>query len=489
MPIRSSARNISASIANLAASDLLNSDDENQMDIDADVDVTLVQSDDEDHDGKSGAGDEQEDEEEEEASEDEEDDSEDGDEVEEDKEGDKDEEEEEEEVVVGMKRKRKASAKKSDKPSPSEIEYKVCMFTAKQMKKAKSSRGHPITEILNLSSDKPWSTLESNILIKIQLALQPSVLRFSDYSITFTVPRKVTEPMLLNDTKYEYLIKKALLIKNNPNVKIIVEPKEATNKENEDSSDDDKDGTSAKGKKGKKRSTKVPKARDILPANVALNAKIGELREKWICPTPGGPCGSAHCFFTETQPEHFPLSHDHFQSWAAAALKGKAFADLATPPNNELFDQVARGARAAQSPLLKRRLELHEQAVRKSTPVAPQVHVNFPPEFANLFRPPPPAPPVAAPNAFIAPPNSANMLIPHPRVAGPDLSLEDFCSIYHVDMDICNRFKEQRFKRTTAFKFVELGDLKDMGFLKGEIAELKVAIEEWSRMPDGPQES
>jgi hypothetical protein len=95
---------------------------------------------------------------------------------------------------------------------------------------------------------------------------------------------------------------------------------------------------------------------------------------------------------------------------------------------------------------------------------------------------------VAAPNAFIAPPNFANLLIPYPRVAGPDLSLEDFCSIYNVAMEICNRFKEQRFKRTTVFKFVELSDLKDMGFLKGEIAELKVAIEEWSRMPDGPQE-
>jgi hypothetical protein len=81
------------------------------------------------------------------------------------------------------------------------------------------------------------------------------------------------------------------------------------------------------------------------------------------------------------------------------------------------------------------------------------------------------------------------MLIPHPRVAGPDLSLEDFYAIYHIDMDICNQFKEQRFKRTTAFKFVELGDLKDMGFLKGEIAKLKVTIEKWSRMPDRPQES
>ncbi|KAJ7934794.1 hypothetical protein B0H13DRAFT_1854793 [Mycena leptocephala] len=110
MSTRSSTRNISASIANLAASDLLNSDDEIEMDVDAE--------------GRGMS--EQEDEEKEEASEDEEDDE------EEDEEYDEYEEEEGAEVVVGTKRKRKA--KKSDKPSPSKIEYKVCMFTTKQMK-------------------------------------------------------------------------------------------------------------------------------------------------------------------------------------------------------------------------------------------------------------------------------------------------------------------------------------------------------------------
>jgi hypothetical protein len=64
----------------------------------------------------------------------------------------------------------------------------------------------------------------------------------------------------------------------------------------------------------------VPKARDILPANVALNDKIGELRDRWVCPTPGGPCGSAHCYFNAINTEHSPLSHDHFKSWGAAMV-------------------------------------------------------------------------------------------------------------------------------------------------------------------------
>ncbi|KAJ7862829.1 hypothetical protein B0H13DRAFT_2354477 [Mycena leptocephala] len=437
-------------------------------DVDMDVDLTLMRSDDEEED-------------EDEREEDEGDDDED----EEDQEDDESEEEEEEEVKAGTKRKREGSSKISAKaPPPHEIEYKISMYTARQMQKAKSSRGHPITEIVTLYSNKPWPTFKTNLLTKINTALKPHSLNFFDYSITFTVPRQVSDPIQLTDhTKYEYLLKKVLLIQKNPTAEIVVEPKAesiANNKEN--GANGDEDDTTTNAKKGGKK-TKVPKARDILPANVALNERMGELRERWICPTPGGACGSAHCFSSPTEPEHFPLSHAHFESWGAAMLKGKAFADLDTPPNNKLFDQVATAARAVQSPLLQRRLELKEEAARKNAPAAPQVHINFPPEIANLLRPAAPPPPAAVPNVFIPPPNTANMLIPYPRIPGPDLSIEDFCSLHNLDTDICDRFKQNKYKRTNAFKFVEVDDLKAMGFMRGEIAELTVAIGGWSQLP------
>jgi hypothetical protein len=88
------------------------------------------------------------------------------------------------------------------------------------------------------------------------------------------------------------------------------------------------------------------------------------------------------------------------------------------------------------------------------------------------------------PNAFIAPSDSSNMLIPFLRLPGADLSIEDFCTMYNLDGDISERFKQHKFKRTTAFKFVEVPELKEMGFMKGEVAELKVAIEEWSWAPE-----
>ncbi|KAJ7883598.1 hypothetical protein B0H13DRAFT_2667118 [Mycena leptocephala] len=483
MSTHAASRKISTSIATLAAQDELGSDDEMVLDPDAnmDVDRTLV-------DGEGGREEEGEDDdevEEEDSDEEEEDDDDEEQEEEEELEDEEDQEEEDQDdevVVVPQKRKRGASAKKPTEkpPAPREIEYKIGIFTAQQMKKSTSSRGPPITQVVNLYSNESWSCLKTHILAKINGVLKPTNLNFFDYTITFTIPRQVSDPMYLADVEhYDYLVKKALLIQKNPVAKIVVEPKEdssATDKEN----DADTTATKPKSKNGAK--SKVRNARDILPANVALNEKIGELRDRWKCLVPGGPCGSKHCFVSKTDPEHFPLSHEHIESWGAAWLKGTQFTDIDTPPNNELFDRVAAAARGAKSPLLQRRLDLKEQAAAKNTPAAPQVHINFPPEFANFLRPAAtPAP--ADPDAFIPPLNTANMLIPHPRIPGPDLLIEDFCSLYDLDTDICDRFKEHKFKRSNAFKFVEVNELKEMGFLRGEIAELKVAIGVWSQLP------
>ncbi|KAF8210056.1 hypothetical protein K438DRAFT_1810766 [Mycena galopus ATCC 62051] len=386
-------------------------------------------------------------------------------------------EDEDEELAPPKKRKRSKSPEKNAKAPPRKIEYKIVVYTPEQMRKPKNSRGAPVTNVMKLLSDKPWIVLHTKILEAFDDALDSAPFDFSDYTITFTVPRQVTDPIRLNETKYKYLVEKALEIKTNPSARILVEPKmDMLNKEN------GKDDTSTTSKKGAK--TKVPKARDILPGNVALNNKIGELRERWKCTVQGGACGSAHCFVSATDPDHFALSHAHIENWAAAMLKGKEFADIDTPPNNTLFDKVSAAARAARSPLLQqRRLELREQAAAAKNAVAsPQFHFNIGPEALAFLRPAAPA--IAIPDAFIPPPNTSNMLIPPPRLPGLDVSIEDFCSLYDLDDDICRRFKEHKFKHTDSFQFVEVSELTEMGFLRGEIAELKVAIKRWSRLPD-----
>ncbi|KAJ7922590.1 hypothetical protein B0H13DRAFT_2317254 [Mycena leptocephala] len=433
MPTRSSSRKISASIARVAAQDHLGSDDEAMNDVDADVDMdlTLVASAGEEEDEQQSDGEGQHEKQEDENSDSQEEDSqeeEDSREEEELQEEDDDDDDDDDELVlVPTKRKRTGSGKKSTTKAPPtrEIEYQVAIYTAQQMKKKKSGWGHPITEIVTLDSTKPWAVLKTHILTKIDTALNPRLLHFSEYSITFTVPRQVKDPIHLADAaKYDYL--------------------KSVAREKENDTNGDEDDAAKKG--GKK--TKVPKARNILPANLALNEKIVHL-----------------VFLLLPNPHIFLYRMITFR----VGLKGKPLAAVETPPNNSLFDTVAVGARAAQSPLLQ----------------LPQVNINLPPEFANFLRSvvPPAAPAPAAPNAFIPPPNTANMFIPYPHIPGADLSIQDFCSLYDLDNDICEKFQIHKYKRTNAFKFVEVDELKEMGFMKGEVAELKVAVGKWSQLP------
>ncbi|KAK6988441.1 hypothetical protein R3P38DRAFT_2382470, partial [Favolaschia claudopus] len=107
-----------------------------------------------------------------------------------------------------------------------EIEVKIAVFTSEQMKKAKSSRGAAAADVFSLLSDQPWNTLRTRISEQIITVINPAILKLDDYNITFTIPRQVSDPMRLVDgTNYQYLLKKALEIKKNPNARVLIEPK------------------------------------------------------------------------------------------------------------------------------------------------------------------------------------------------------------------------------------------------------------------------
>ncbi|KAJ7488742.1 hypothetical protein B0H11DRAFT_2405808 [Mycena galericulata] len=195
-----------------------------------------------------------------------------------------DDEDEDEVVIVPLKRKRgkgkKSNGEKGKEtpeptaPPPREITYTICIFTPEQLKKSKSSRGPPATDIVKLYSDAPWDTLRARIINNIMTSLDPPTLDFAHYNVIFTVPRQVSDPIPLNNTeKYEHLVTNALNIKKNPCAKIVVEPKpEAAEKEN--------NATPGGDKAPKRNTTKVRNERDILPANAALNEKIAALRPR-----------------------------------------------------------------------------------------------------------------------------------------------------------------------------------------------------------------
>ncbi|KAJ7880824.1 hypothetical protein B0H13DRAFT_2345430 [Mycena leptocephala] len=232
---RSSSRKISASITKIAAQDLLDSGEENDMDVDEDADKTLVQSGEEEEDDKD----------------------------EDDSNGNATRRRKIRERVGTLTRRRgkirmtttmvltlwsflesinEAGPGKikwyatnlfaltryyvdlAQEPKPRDIEYKFAIFSAKEIKKSKSSR-IPATEVVVLKSNVSWATLKTNILTQINEALDPPSLIFHDYNITFTVPRQVSNPMQLSDKKYDYLVKEALQIQKNPSVKVIIEQK------------------------------------------------------------------------------------------------------------------------------------------------------------------------------------------------------------------------------------------------------------------------
>jgi hypothetical protein len=93
------------------------------------------------------------------------------------------------------------------------------------MVKPKSSRGSPTTEFFSLKSTVRWDVLQGHVLTSIGEVLSPKTLNADHYSISFTIPRQVSDPIAFSENKHAYLVKKALEIKKNPNVKIVVEPK------------------------------------------------------------------------------------------------------------------------------------------------------------------------------------------------------------------------------------------------------------------------
>ncbi|KAJ7131306.1 hypothetical protein C8R44DRAFT_871813 [Mycena epipterygia] len=279
-------------------------------------------------------------------------------------------------------------------------------------------------------NDQVFDTLKAQILARISESLKPGQLHYEDYNISFTVPRQVTDSLSLDSPeKYQHLVLNALKIKADPSARISVVPKPGRviiNNENAEVNSDEDDPK--KKTKGKRRKTTIPNARQILPGNVALNEKMGLIRARWLCPTPGSLCGSEHCYVQPDAVEHFPLSHTHVECWAAAWLKDKNFANENKPPNHKLFDGLNDKSLGTRSPSCN-------------------MNFNFLPELVQLFRQPAPAPaPTPAPAPAAVPFHAhVPMLIPAPFVPGPNLSIEDFCAKHDLDDDICARFKSNKF--------------------------------------------
>ncbi|KAG1849285.1 hypothetical protein DFJ58DRAFT_729577 [Suillus subalutaceus] len=214
--------------------------------------------------------------------------------------------------------------------------------------------------------------------------------------------------------------------------------KKGNGKENNVGSDDKDDGIdddSADRPKKKKKGKKTP---DELPLNIEVAAHVKTLRNQWVY-----------------NKEHFPLSHNHFQIWAAAMMKNPPLMTVNQPPNHCALDADRD----------------------KNTSSTSTINFNIPPELLGFLCPP------ASKNAAntIALPHGDQELMPLlPPMMQPglDLMLIDFYTKFSLANAILTKLHNNGYIGTCTIKYIVVSELKEMGFMNSEIAAMKDAVEQ-----------
>jgi hypothetical protein len=235
------------------------------------------------------------------------------------------------------------------------------------MKKPVKQRGKGSSTYIVFGSDEPWDTLKAQLLAKILALLNPYMLVFEDYKISFTVPRHSKTPLPLHSSEdFKQLLQQALKMKKDPTTNIMVEAlAKKNNRVCECCFWDIKYIDHACRVQGKKKIrlmmvrklTKVTmkvvekqrrqkyvfgmishlfvsptvgfmqKRIDpaMLPGNKALTARIAELCNRWWCNDKTCHTGSDYCYVSGSMVEHYALSHAHLDVWAAALVSHHIF--------------------------------------------------------------------------------------------------------------------------------------------------------------------
>ncbi|KAG2109731.1 uncharacterized protein F5147DRAFT_575532, partial [Suillus discolor] len=84
-----------------------------------------------------------------------------------------------------------------------EVSYIITVFSAAEMKKAKTKR-KPISTSVNLNSDEPWDTLKAQVLVKISNTIRPVSSTSTDYALTYQIPQVLPKPGLSLITQADF---------------------------------------------------------------------------------------------------------------------------------------------------------------------------------------------------------------------------------------------------------------------------------------------
>jgi hypothetical protein len=89
-----------------------------------------------------------------------------------------------------------------------EISHMMSVVSTSEMKTPKSKH-EPVNASVDLRSDEPWDTVKSQILVKISTVINPRILRFDDYLLTYCISRVLPKPglSLLTQADYDGMMK------------------------------------------------------------------------------------------------------------------------------------------------------------------------------------------------------------------------------------------------------------------------------------------
>jgi hypothetical protein len=136
------------------------------------------------------------------------------------------------------------------------------------------------------------------------------------------------------------------------------------------------------------------------------------------------------------------------------------------PPNILLFDPVSSQTAILKSPLLQARLNaIRKEKALPSPPAALIIDVMLP-NLNDMFNPYQHHRPLVS-----APQMTA--LIPSTHGPGPQMSMEQFCSVFTLSDNIFRRLDANKYSGTQAFEHMESSELQELGFMPGEIVDLE----------------
>ncbi|KIJ09324.1 hypothetical protein PAXINDRAFT_157918, partial [Paxillus involutus ATCC 200175] len=212
-------------------------------------------------------------------------------------------------------------------------------------------------------------------------------------------------------------------------------------------------------KKKKQKKSQVPKATNIKERNEPVNSNIQALRNRWVCNKKPG-CESEFCFVNAADGgNHIPLTFPRLDCWAAAMLKGPAFATLEMPPNHQHFQMVPDELRGQTSILAEHRQQLEKAKAAQAlapAPLAatsgPVINFNFPPNCCNFFK-----------LEFI----------------GDCMTVQEFSSVYNLSDELESKLIKHGYISTHALCYTSIEDLELVGLLRGEITQLCDAVSRW----------